>query len=58
MEPLQVLFLSFLEEGVYPDEWKKSNIVPTHKKEIICHVDINILRNFFSSLHKRMEPIK
>ena len=24
VEPLRVLFLSFLEEGVYPDDWKKS----------------------------------
>ena len=33
VEPLGVLFLSFLEDGVYPDDWKKSNIVPIHKKE-------------------------
>ena len=33
VEPLGVLFLSFLEEGVYPDDWKKSNIVPILKKE-------------------------
>ena len=33
VELLGVLFLSFLEEGVYPDDWKKSNIVPIHKKE-------------------------
>ena len=33
VEPLRILFLSFLEEGVYPDDWKKSNIVPFHKKE-------------------------
>ena len=26
-------FMSFLEEGVYPDYWKKSNVVPIHKKE-------------------------
>ena len=25
--------MSFLEEGVYPDYWKKSNVVPIHKKE-------------------------
>ena len=33
VEPLQVLFLSFLEEVVYPDEWKKINVVPIRKKE-------------------------
>ena len=32
-KPLQILFLSFLEEGVYPDDWKKSNVVPIHKNE-------------------------
>ena len=33
VEPLQIVFLPFLEEGVYPDDWKKSNVVPIHKKE-------------------------
>ena len=26
-------FLSFLEDGVYPDDWKKNNVIPVHKKE-------------------------
>ena len=29
VEPLRILLL---EEGVYPDDWKKSNVVPIHKK--------------------------
>ena len=33
VEPLRHLFLLFLEEGVYPDYWKKRNVVPVHKKE-------------------------
>ena len=33
VEPLRILFLSFLEEGLYPDDWNKSNVVPIHKKE-------------------------
>ena len=33
VEPLRILFLSFLEEGVYPDDWKKSNVVAIHKTE-------------------------
>ena len=33
VKPLIILFLSFLEEGAYPDDWKKSNVVPVHKKE-------------------------
>ena len=33
VELLPILFLPFLEERVYPDDWKKSNVVPIHKKE-------------------------
>ena len=33
VEPLQALFLSFLEESVYLDDWKKSNVFPIYKKE-------------------------
>ena len=31
--PLQLLFKSILEEDIFPDDWKKSNAVPVHKKE-------------------------
>ena len=31
VEPSRILFLSLLEEGVYPDDCKKSNVVPIHK---------------------------
>ena len=31
--PLQLLFKSVLEEGIFPEDWKKSNVVPVHKKE-------------------------
>ena len=33
VEPLRTLFLSFLEDGVYPNNWKKSIFVQLHKKE-------------------------
>ena len=41
VDPLRILFLSFLEEGVYPDDWKKSNVVPIHKKE-----STNLIKNY------------
>ena len=41
VEPLQILFLSFLEESVYPDDWKKSNVLPIHKKE-----SKNLIKNY------------
>ena len=37
----QILFLSFLEEGAYPDGWQKSNVVPIHKKE-----SKNLIKNY------------
>ena len=40
-EPLRILFLSFLEEGVYSDDWKKNNVVPTHKKR-----SNNLIKNY------------
>ena len=33
--------MSFSEEGVYPDDWKKSNVVPIPKKE-----SKNLIKNY------------
>lgn len=35
-EPLQILFLRFLEDGVYPGDWKKSNVVTKNFENKIC----------------------
>ena len=31
--PLKLIFQSMINEGVFPKDWKKSNVVPIHKKE-------------------------
>ena len=31
--PLKLIFKSMINKGVFPDDWKKSNVVPIHKKE-------------------------
>ena len=31
--PLSLIFQSVLNDGVFPDDWKKSNIVPCHEKD-------------------------
>ena len=31
-KPLELIFKSCLESGKFPLEWKKANVVPTHKK--------------------------
>ena len=59
MGPFRVLFSSFLEEGAYPDEWKKSNIVPTHKKEsenLIKNYTPTSLLPIFSKMFGRIIP--
>ena len=31
-KPLELIFGSCLENGEFPTEWKKANVVPAHKK--------------------------
>ena len=31
--PLKLIFKSMINEGVFPDDWKKKNVVPYHKKK-------------------------
>ena len=31
--PLKLIFKSMINEGVFPDDWKKRNVVPILKKE-------------------------
>ena len=33
-KPLEIIFNNCLKEGIFPDEWKKANVVPIHKKMI------------------------
>ena len=39
--PLKMIFETALKSGIYPDKWKKANVVPVHKKE-----SKNILKNY------------
>ena len=32
VQPLSLIFKGCIDTGVYPDTWKKFNIVPVHKK--------------------------
>ena len=55
--PLKLLFQSSLEKGLFPVDWKKSNIVPIHEKE-----NKNLTKNFqpisllpiFSKIYERL----
>ena len=38
---LKIIFKNCLKEGIFPDEWKKANVVPIHKKN-----DKQILSNY------------
>ena len=39
--PLQLLLKSMLEEGTFPEDWKKSKVEPVHKKE-----SANLIENY------------
>ena len=39
--PLKLLFKTTLEEGTFPEDWKKSNVVTIHKKE-----SKNLIKNY------------
>ena len=32
--PLNMIFEAALNDGVFPDDWKKVNTVPVHKKDL------------------------
>ena len=52
-----IFLLFFSEEGVYLDDWNKSNIVPIHKKEsknLIKHHRPIILLPLFSKVFERV----
>ena len=33
IKPLQIIYKKGLEKGCFPNEWKKANVVPVHKKK-------------------------
>ena len=39
--PLKLIFKSMINEGVFPEDWKKGNVVPIHKKE-----SRNLIKNY------------
>ena len=39
--PLKLIFKSIINEGVFPKDWKKSNVAPIHKKE-----SNNLIKNY------------
>ena len=32
-KPLHLIFSSFIESGIFPNEWKMANVVPIHKRD-------------------------
>ena len=39
--PLKLLFKTIIEEGAFPEDWKKRYVVPMHKKE-----SKNLIKNY------------
>ena len=32
-KPLSIIYKNYRQQGVFPDEWIKGNIIPVHKKD-------------------------
>ena len=32
-EPLKIIFQNIIDTGTFPDQWKKANVTPVHKKK-------------------------
>ena len=32
-QPLPLIFSSSIESGIFPTDWKKANLVPSHKRD-------------------------
>ena len=70
VEPLTIIFNSFINQSMFPDIWKKSNICPIHKKgdkqTINNYQPLSLLpvcgkifeRLIFNSLYKYLEDNK
>ena len=55
--PLKLIFRSILEESMFPDDWKKSNVVPIHKrdsKNLIQNYRPISLLSIFSKIFERL----
>ena len=35
IKPLSIIFQNCLKSSIFPDDWKKGNIVPVHKKKTV-----------------------
>ena len=54
---LQLIFKSMLEEGIFPEDWKKSHVGPVHKKEsknMINNYQAIILLPIFIKMFERL----
>ena len=55
--PLKLIFKSMINEGVFPEDWKNSNLVPIHEKEsknLIKNYRLISLLSIFSKLFERL----
>ena len=55
--PLKLIFKSMINEGVFPEDWKNSNVVPIQEKEsknLIKNYRLISLLSIFSKLFERL----
>ena len=42
-EPLSLIYKNCIDSGIFPDQWKRTHIIPTYKKMINILLTITIL---------------
>ena len=55
--PIKIVFEESLKKGIFPEIWKKDNIVPIHKKErkaLIKNYHLFSLLHIFGKIFKRV----
>ena len=54
--PLKIIFDTALKSGIYPDKWKRANVVPVHKKEsknILKKLQTNIITTYLWKIFEK-----
>ena len=61
VKPLSVIFKNCIDNGIFPDIWKKSNIIPVHKKVInrsLIIIDLFLFYQFVEKFSKNYFSIQ
>ena len=56
IKPLSIIFPNCLQSAIFPDDWKKGNIVPIHKKTVNSIYSFMIHNKLLNSFQSGFRP--